>query len=456
MRAAGPPGREDDGVSKADEAGDTAGADKPISGDSTADEIATTVERVWRDEAAGMLGVLARRLGDLDVAEEALQDAVADALPRWAADGVPANPAGWLVTTAWRKAIDRHRREVNGRAKEAALASDPTQGQRTSEPPRLPGELDDPAWPPSADDRLALIFACCHPALPEASRVALTLHAVAGLPAETVAAAFLLPRATAAQRLVRAKRHLRDHRVRVETPPPDEYRARLPSVLSVIYLIYNEGYLATSDGSAERRELAREGLDLARQVATLMPGEPEAAGLAALLELHESRATARFDAAGRMVLLEDQDRSVWNRPLIASALRRLRRVAALGRPGPYQVEAAIAAQHALAPSWERTDWPLVRRLYDLLAGVRPTPVVLLGRAVATSFTAGPEVALAEVGELAGRLDGYRLWHATRADLLRRLGRPEEAAEATRRALALATNPAERDLLTRRLNALTER
>jgi predicted RNA polymerase sigma factor len=397
------------------------------------------LDRVWRDEAGGMLGVLGRRLGDLDLAEEALQDAVAEALRRWQADGVPDNPAGWLVTTAWRKAIDRLRRDANGRAKEAVAAADSTRG---------------PAWPPSGDDRLALILACCHPALPETSRVALTLHVVAGLSAETVGAAFLLPKTTAAQRLVRAKRHLKDHGVRVETPQPEQYAERLQSAASVIYLIYNEGYLASSGDAAERRELAREGLELARQLATLMPGEPEAAGLAALLELHESRAAARFDDVGRMVLLADQDRSRWDRPLIASALRRLARVASLNRPGPFQVEAAIAAQHAVARSWAGSDWATIRKLYDLLAGFRPTPVVLLGRAVATGFTAGPAEALVEVEGLGGRLDGYRLWHATRADLLARLGRRDEAAEATRRALALATNPAERDLLTRRLDALT--
>ncbi|MEU4624036.1 DUF6596 domain-containing protein [Actinoplanes sp. NPDC023801] len=396
------------------------------------------LESVWRAESAGMLGVLGRRLGDLDVAEEALQDAVAEALRRWEADGVPDNPAGWLVTTAWRKAIDRLRRDASGREKEAVAAGDPTWG---------------PAWPPSGDDRLALVFACCHPALPEASRIALTLHVVAGLSAETVAAAFLLPKATAAQRLVRAKRHLKEHGIRVETPPPHEYGSRLRSAASVIYLIYNEGYLASSSDTAERRELAREGLELGRQLAALMPYEPEAAGLAALLELHESRAAARFDGAGRMVLLADQDRSSWDRPLIASALRRLARVASLNRPGPFQVEAAIAAQHAVAPSWAGSDWGTVRKLYDLLAGFRPTPVVLLGRAVATSFTAGPAEALAEVDELEERLAGYRLWHATRAELLGRLGRRAAAAEATRRALALATNPAERDLLTRRLNDL---
>ncbi|MEV6303960.1 DUF6596 domain-containing protein [Actinoplanes sp. NPDC051861] len=395
-------------------------------------EVKTVLDRVWRVDAAGMLGVLARRLGDLDVAEEALQDAVAEALRNWGASGVPENPAGWLVQTAWRKALDALRREANGRVKVAELAAAP------------PG-------PPSGDDRLAMIFACCHPALPEPSRIALTLHAVAGLPAETVAAAFLLPRATAAQRLVRAKRHLRDHGVRIVTPPPEEFPDRLPSVLRVVYLIYNEGYLASD--TVERRELAREALDLARQVSALMPGEPEPAGLAALLELHESRAAARFDGAGRIVLLEDQDRTLWDAGLITSAMRRLARAAARDRPGPYQLEAAIAAQHALAPAYERTDWATVHKLYDLLVTVRPTPVVLLGRAVATGFTTGPAEALAEVDALGGQLSTYRLWHATRAGLLRRLGRVEEATEATRRALALATNPAERDLLARRLDDL---
>ena len=410
------------------------------------DGVGRVLDQLWRAEAAGMLGALGRRLGSLDTAEEALQDALAEAMRRWPDDGVPANPAGWLVTTAWRKAVDRLRREANGRRKETDLAADPTLGP--------PVGAAGPSWPPSGDDRLALVFACCHPALPESSRVALTLHAVAGLPAETVAAAFLLPRATVAQRLVRARRHLREQDVRVETPAPEECPARLPSVLRVLYLIYNEGYLSTSVEAVERRELAREGLDLARQLAALMPGEPEAAGLAALCELHESRAAARIDADGRLVLLEEQDRSGWDRRLIGSALLRLARAAALDRPGPYQLEAAIAAQHALAPSTERTDWVAVRRLYDLLAALRPTPVVLLGRAVATGFTAGPAQALTEVDELGGRLGGYRLWHATRADLLRRLGRTGEAAEATRRALALATNPAERDLLTRRLAGLT--
>ena len=395
----------------------------------------TVLDGVWRTDAAGMLGVLARRLGDLDRAEEALQDAVAEALNRWPHEGVPDNPAGWLVTTAWRKAIDRLRRETTGREKLAALAS--------AAPPE-----------PSGDDRLALLFACCHPALPEPAQLALTLNAVAGLPAETIAAAFLLPPTTMAQRLTRAKRQLRDRGVRIEPPPPEEYGARLPAVLAVVYLIYNEGYLATSRDAHERRDLAREGLDLARQLAGLMPAEPEAAGLLALLELHEARAATRFDAGGRLVLLEDQDRSRWDRTMIHTAVRRLARAAGHDRPGPYQLEAAIAAQHALAPSSERTDWAMLRGLYDHLQILRPSPVVLLGRAVATGYVDGPAAALADVEQLAERLAGYRLWHATRADLLCRLGREPEAIEATRQALALATNPAERDLLARRLEALT--
>jgi predicted RNA polymerase sigma factor len=403
-------------------------------------DVREILDGVWRADAPGMLGVLTRRLDDLDRAEEALQDAIAEALRVWPGDGVPDNPPGWLVTTAWRKAVDRLRREATGRRKDAELAA---------------LESAAPAAP-TGDDRLAMLFACCHPALPETSRVALTLHVACGLPAETVAAAFLLPRATAAQRLVRAKRLLRERNVRVVTPSEAEYPDRLPAVLQVIYLLHNEGYLSAGPGPdgpvAERRELAREALELARRLTGLLPGEPEVAGLTALLELTESRAATRFGPDRRLVLLADQDRSRWDTELIATACRRLARAAG-DRPGRYQLEASIAAQHALAPAYEQTDWVTVRRLYDLLATVRPTPVVLLGRAVATGFAVGPAEALAEVDALGGRLDGYRLWHATRADLLRELGRDAEAAEATRRALALATNPAERELLTRRLDDL---
>ncbi|MFR9777507.1 RNA polymerase sigma factor [Micromonospora sp. MS34] len=396
-------------------------------------EPTAALDRVWRAEVGSMLGVLTRRLGDLDLAEDALQDAVGEALRHWPTDGVPEHPSGWLVTVAWRKALDRLRRDATGRAKAALLARTPPAGS-------------------TGDDRLALLFACCHPGLAEPAQVALTLNAVSGLSAEQIAAAYLVPTATMAQRLVRAKRQLRRAGVRFDLPPAEEYAARLRAVLAVVYLVFNEGYLASSAETPQRRDLAREALDLALQLVELMPREPEVAGLAALLELHEARAATRFDAAGRIVLLEQQDRRRWDAALIGAAVARLRRAAAPGTAGPYQLQAAIAAQHALAPSVDRTDWTAVRALYDRLDAVQPTPVVRLGRAVATRYTHGPAVALAEVDALGDRLTGYRLWHATRAELLRALGRDGEAVEATRRALALATNPAERELLARRLAA----
>jgi RNA polymerase sigma-70 factor (ECF subfamily) len=394
-------------------------------------DAAAVVDRVWRAEAASMLGVLSRRLGDLDRAADALHDAVAEALRHWPADGIPDEPAGWLVTTAWRKALDVLRRDATGRQKLAELGAEP-------------------APQPTRDDRLAMVFACCHPALPSPSQVALTLYAVSGLSTEEVARAFLMPTSTMAQRLVRAKRQLRERGVRFTPPPPEEYGERLPAVLAVVYLVFNEGYLASSRETPQRRELAREALDIARQLADLMPGEPEPAGLAALLELHEARAATRFDGWGRLVLLEEQDRSRWDHALIDKAVARLRAAVIRNRPGPYQVQAGIAAQHALAPSYARTNWTAIRNLYDQLDALAPSPVARLSRAVATSHTHGAAEALAEVDELEGTLEGYRLWHATRADLLRALGRADEATEATKRALALATNPAERELLSRRL------
>src|SRR5262245_23221290 len=373
-----------------------------------------------------MLGVLARRLGDLDLAEDALQEALAEALKRWPDDGIPTNPAGWLVTAAWRKAIDRVRRDANGAEKLARLAAEP-------EPQ------------PNDDDRLALIFACCHPVLAEPARVALTLHAASGLSTEQIAAAFLVPVPTMAQRLVRAKRRLREEGVRFDAPRWD-----LSAGLKVVYLVYNEGYLATDQ--AHRRELAREGLDLARQLARLLPDEPEAAGLAALLELHEARSAARFDQDASLVLLADQDRSRWDRRLIASAAARLGAALERERPGPYQIQAAIAAQHALAPSFDGTDWAAIRDLHDVLYELAPSPIVRLNRAVATRYTHGPAVALEEVEAVAPQLGEYRLLHATRAELLRALDRNEEAQRSLTRALGLATNPAERALLARRLAA----
>jgi predicted RNA polymerase sigma factor len=398
-------------------------------------DVAKVLDEVWRAESGAMLGVLSRRLGDLDRAADALQDALGQALTHWPESGVPDNPAGWLVTAAWRKAIDGLRREAAGRDKLALLANTPVPE-------------------PTGDDRLALVFACCHPDLPEPAQVALTLHAVAGLTTEQIAAGFLVPTGAMAQRLVRAKRQLRDRGVRIEPPDPSEYPARLPAVLSTVYLIYNEGYLASDRETPQRRELATEALDLARQLADQLPAEPEVTGLAALLELHEARAATRFDGAGRLVLLEDQDRQRWDGDLVAAAVARLL-PAGHGQdtgPGPYRVQAAIAAKHALAPSYERTDWPAIRALYDRLHALSPSPVVLLSRAVATRYAVDAATALAEVDALGDRLVGYRLWHATRAELLRALSRPDEAADAIRRALALAINPAERELLARRLNA----
>ena len=400
------------------------------------DDVAELVDRIWRTDAAGMLGALSRRLGDFDRAEEALSDALAEALKRWPDEGVPDSPTGWLVTTGWRKALDRLRRDAVGRDKVARLAAEP-------------------APEPGVDDRLAMIFACCHPDLAEPARVALTLYAAGGLSTAEIAAAFLVPPTTMAQRLSRAKAQLRKRGVRFEVPQPQEYADRLPAVLAVIYLVFNEGYLS-SGRSAQRRELAREGVELARQLAALLPREPEVAGLAALLELHQARAAARFDSWGRIVLLEHQDRRLWDEAAIERAALRLRSAVRQGRPGPYQVQAGIAALHALAVSYEATNWADVRALYDRLYALDPSPVVLLGRAVATRFAVGPAPALAEVDELADRLAGYHLWHAARADLLATLDRTAEARTAAERALELAVNPAERELMSRRVGELRRR
>jgi RNA polymerase sigma-70 factor, ECF subfamily len=396
-------------------------------------DVPALVDRVWRAEAASMLGALSRRLGDFDLAEEALAEAVTEALKRWPEDGVPQSPTGWLVTTGWRRALDRLRREVVGREKLTAVGAEP--------PPE-----------PGVDDRLAMIFACCHPDLAEPARVALTLYAASGLSTAEIAAAFLVPVPTMAQRLSRAKKQLRERGVRFEVPEPSAYADRLPAVLAVIYLVFNEGYLSTGR-TGQRRELAREGLELARQVAALLPREPEAAGLVALLELHEARAATRFDSWGRIVLLEQQDRRQWDENLMERAALRLRAAVSQGRPGPYQLQAGIAALHALARSYEATNWADVRSLYDRLHALDPSPVVLLNRAVATRFTHGPAAALEEVLALRDRLAEYRLWHAVHADLLALLGRRDEALAAASRALELATNPAERELMSRRIAGL---
>lgn len=388
------------------------------------------LEQVWRSEAASMRGALARRLGDLDRAEDALQEALAQAMRRWPVDGVPQQPAGWLVTTAWRKAVDQLRREEVGRSKLAYSV---------------------PIGVPDRDDLLALIFGCCHPSLPEPSRVALTLRAVCGLTTEEIAAAFLVPVPTMAQRLTRASRQIREREAPFSMPSEDQYADRLTSVLTVIYLVYNEGYLANSSESAQRPDLAAQAVSLAHQLEVLMPHEPEVTGLAVLLDLCQARATSRFDADDRLVLLADQDRSGWDRGAIDAAVRKLDQALLRRQPGRYQTQAAIAALHTTAPSCQDTDWRQIRLLYQELHRQTGSPLALLSASVATWHADDAEAGLKEVDELAGQLDGNRLFHATRARMLRELGRPEQTRQALDRALALAVNPAERALLTERIS-----
>ena len=387
---------------------------------------------MYRAEATRIRAALAARIGDVGLAEECVQDAFAEALEHWPAGAMPRNPGGWLTTTARRKAIDRLRRQQVGVEKLRLLAPDTA------------GPDDD------GDELLGLVFACCHPALPRESQIALTLRAVCGLTTAEIAAAYLTSEPTMAQRLTRARRTLRDAVGVISIPDPDELGERLAEVLAVTYLVFNEGYLASAVRTPQRRDLATQAITLARTLHQLMPTEPEALGLLALFLFHDSRAATRFDGWGRLVRLEDQHRDRWDRGLIDEGTELLDRALAMRRPGRYQIEAAIAALHAQAADYANTDWRQIRLLYDRLDAVAPSPVVRLNRAVATRYVAGPDVALAEVDELAEVLGDYRLFHAVRGELLSALGRDDEARAATEQALALATNPAERELLARRL------
>ena len=398
------------------------------------------LERVYRAEAPRITAALAARIGDVGLAADAVQDAFVEAIEHWR-DAPPPNPGGWLATTARRKAIDRLRRVRAGQEKLALLAA-------TAEV-SIPGTR--PETEAADDELLGMIFACCHPALPRESQIALTLRAVCGLTTAEIATAFLAAEPAMTQRLLRARKALRAAGADMRVPDPDQLADRLAEVLAVVYLVFNEGYLASAGRQPARRDLAAQAVSLTRLLHQLMPREPEVLGLLALLLLHESRAATRFDGWGRLVRLADQDRSRWNRELIAEATGLLDRALALRDPGPYQVQAAIAALHAQAPDYEHTDWPQIRLLYDRLQAMTPSPVVLLNRAVATRYVIGPEAALAEITPLAADLDGYRLFHALRAGLLTGLGRDDEAREASERALALAGNPAERELLARRLS-----
>ena len=395
---------------------------------------------VLREERGRLVGALVRILGDWDVAEELVQDAAVAAVEHWPREGIPHNPGAWLMTTARRRAVDRLRRQARYRERMTQLTAEASAMTR-SEP--LGG-------PMAADDRLPLLFTCCHPALSREAQVALTLRTVGGLETPAVARAFLVPEATIAQRLVRAKRKIRDAGIPFRVPDDAELPARLGEVLTVLYLVFNEGYLASSGEVPERRELARDAEWLTSLVARLMPDEPEVIGLLALMRLHLARADARFAPDGSLVLLRDQDRRLWDGAAIADAVALLARAERTGRAGPYQLQAAILAAHATAPSWEATPWPAIVALYDALLRFEPTPVVRLNRALALAERDGPAAALVELEPLADRLDGYHLFHAARAELLRRTGEHDLARDADRRALALTDNPAERRVLEERL------
>ena len=413
------------------------------------DAVREAVAAAFREEWGKVVATLIRTTGDWDLAEECAQDAFAMALQRWPRDGIPGRPGAWLTTAARNRAIDVLRRKAVGAAKLREVAAMSVDPFPSGDPFASALEHDESGVP---DDRLRLMFTCCHPAPSLEARVALTLRTLAGLTTAEIARAFLASEPTMAKRLVRAKQKIQNAGIPYRVPPAHLLPERVPGVLGVLYLLFNEGYSATAGADLVRQNLSAEAIRLARVLATLMPDEAEAGGLLALMLLHDARRPARLDASGDLVTLEDQDRSLWDggsigegTSVLAGALRR-------GQPGPYQIQAAIAACHATAATAAGTDWAQIAGLYEQLARFVPTPVVALNHAVAVGMAFGPEEGLALVSSLesAGQLAGYHLLPATRADLLRRLGRSAEAAVAYREALELAGTEAERRFLARRL------
>jgi RNA polymerase sigma-70 factor (ECF subfamily) len=405
----------------------------------------TELARVFREVSGRVVATRVRLFGDIDLAEEAVQEAFLVASERWPVDGVPPNPGGWITTTARNRAIDRLRREASRDDRHAQA----TLLHADSEPEMTTGTM--------GDDRLRLIFTCCHPALAPEAQIALTLRTVCGLTTEEIAHAFLTQPATLAQRIVRAKAKIRDARIPYEVPTREDLPERLDAVLHVIYLVFNEGYSASSGASLTRHDLSAEAIRLGRLLVELRP-DPEAIGLLALMLLHESRRAARTSPSGELVLLEDQDRSLWNRDQIEEGTRLVERAMSSGQLGPYTLQAAIVAVHAAAPSADATDWARIVALYDLLAQAEPSPVVELNRAVAVAMRDGPEAGLALIDAILARgdLTDYHLAHAARADLCRRLGRRTEAAAAYRKALSLARQEPERRFIEWRLRELDGR
>ena len=389
------------------------------------------VTDVFREHAGRVTAALIRRFGDFELAEDCVQDALVAALETWPRDGPPARPAAWLTTVATRRALNRLDRDRRYRRKLADVAAAPR---------------DDPEH----DDRLRLILTCCHPALPRDAQVGLTLRAVAGFTTAEIARAFLVPEATIAQRLVRAKRKIAAAGIPFRVPSEVELEERLAQVMDVLYLVFNEGHLATRGDAPFHRDLAEDATWLTALVCRLLPNEPEPMGLLALMKLHLARGPSRFDAAGDLVVLADQDRTRWDRSLIDDGIALIERAAARARPGPYQLEAAIAACHAEAPSVEATDWRQIVMLYDMLLALAPSAVVRLNRTIALWRVEGAERALRDLDPLSGDLDGYHLFHAARGEMLDALGRDDEARAARMRALDLTRNTAERSLLRRRL------